>query len=74
MYFDSFAEFLQMGSHGFYVWLAYGTTFVVLLWVWLSALYDFRRESMRLSQQHALAVRSGESKTQEKDGSDEPQT
>ena len=29
--FDSFAEFLAMGDHGFYVWLAYGITFAVLL-------------------------------------------
>ena len=28
--FDSFAEFLAMGNHGFYVWLAYGLTFMVL--------------------------------------------
>ena len=28
--FDSFAEFMAMGNHGFYVWLAYGLTFIVL--------------------------------------------
>ena len=31
MYFDSFAELLQMGKHGFYVWTAYGATVLVLL-------------------------------------------
>ncbi|MGI9293151.1 MAG: heme exporter protein CcmD [Pseudomonadales bacterium] len=31
MYFASFAELLQMGGHGFYVWLAYGVTALVLL-------------------------------------------
>ena len=31
MYFDSFAEFLQMGNHGLYVWVAYGSTLLVLL-------------------------------------------
>ena len=30
MAFDSMADFLAMGTHGFYVWLTYGTTFVVL--------------------------------------------
>ena len=29
--FDTFAEFLAMGGHGLYVWLAYGSTIVVLL-------------------------------------------
>ena len=31
MYFDSFAEFLRMGDHGLYVWVAYGFTLLVLL-------------------------------------------
>ena len=35
--FDSFGEFLAMGNHGFYVWLAYGLTFMVLgLLAWQS--------------------------------------
>jgi len=29
--FDTFAEFIAMGGHGLYVWLAYGSTVVVLL-------------------------------------------
>jgi heme exporter protein D len=28
--FDSIAEFVQMGGHGLYVWLAYGATYLVL--------------------------------------------
>ena len=31
MQFDSVSEFLAMGGHGLYVWLAYGSTFSVLL-------------------------------------------
>jgi heme exporter protein CcmD len=31
MYFDSFAEFLRMGDHGLYVWVAYGAALLVLL-------------------------------------------
>lgn len=30
-YFHSFAEFLAMGKHGFYVWLCYGLTFLVII-------------------------------------------
>jgi heme exporter protein D len=29
--FESIAEFLAMGNHGLYVWLAYGATFAVLV-------------------------------------------
>lgn len=29
--FHSLAEFLAMGGHGFYVWLAYGTALLVFL-------------------------------------------
>jgi heme exporter protein D len=31
MSFNSFAEFLQMGEHGVFVWSCYGLTLVVLL-------------------------------------------
>lgn len=31
MQFESISEFLAMGGHALYVWLAYGSTFVVLL-------------------------------------------
>ena len=31
MQFESFNEFLAMGGHGLYVWLAYGATLAVLL-------------------------------------------
>ncbi len=30
MQFDTFSEFLSMGDHGLYVWLAYGATAFVL--------------------------------------------
>lgn len=31
LYFDSFKDFLAMGKHGFYVWLCYGITAVVIV-------------------------------------------
>ncbi len=31
MQFDSLAEFVAMGGHGLYVWMAYGATLAVLL-------------------------------------------
>lgn len=30
MYFESFADFLAMGNHGFYVWLSYGTSLALI--------------------------------------------
>lgn len=32
MQFHSFAEFIAMGNHGFYVWLAYGLTALIIVW------------------------------------------
>ncbi len=31
MAFESFAEFIAMGKHGFYVWLAFATTATALI-------------------------------------------
>lgn len=35
--FDSFTNFLEMGGHGFYVWLCYAIVIVALVWqfIWL---------------------------------------
>ena len=58
MYFDSFTEFLQMGKHGLYVWLAYGSTALVLLWTWLSAQQSLASVTRRVEQQAQLAARN----------------
>ena len=44
--FSSFAEFVQMGNHGIYVWSAYGVTLIVLA-VNVVAPVLRRRELMR---------------------------
>ena len=61
MYFDSFADLLQMGKHGFYVWTAYGATVLVLLLSWLSTRGAFLKTAQRLQQQAELAQRSAQS-------------
>lgn len=61
MYFDSFADLLQMGKHGFYVWTAYGATGLVLLISWLSARGAFVKTAQRLQQQAELAQRDDQS-------------
>lgn len=41
--FESFADFLAMGKHGFYVWLAYGLAALVVLWNVLQPILQRRR-------------------------------
>ena len=59
MAFNSFGEFLAMGNHGFYVWLAYGLTFLVLVglaWHSVHTHSKTRRELVaqrKRSQRHA---------------------
>lgn len=43
MQFDSLADFIAMGNHGFYVWLAYGTTATVLVCYLLNLRMQRRR-------------------------------
>lgn len=45
MYFESFADFLAMGRHGLYVWMAYGFFLLILVWNILSP---------RLAARHAV--------------------
>jgi len=47
MAFSSWAEFWAMGGYGFYVWLSFGTTLLLLLALgWIS-----QREHQQLKQQ-----------------------
>ena len=57
MYFDTFAEFLQMGKHGFYVWLAYGATGLVLLGSWMSARSMLAGVEKQLTEQAEISAR-----------------
>ena len=58
MSFESFAEFLAMGGHGLYVWLAYGSTVTVVLANVLSvrlARKRFLREAQALVRRNETA-------------------
>ena len=46
--FDTLAEFLAMGGHGLYVWLAYGATALVLLGSFLMLRSARKRQFERL--------------------------
>jgi len=54
MFFDSFAEFLAMGKHGFYVWLCYGITALVII---ANILAPIRQRKKLIEQQARLLRR-----------------
>ena len=75
MYFDTFAEFMQMGKHGLYVWLAYGATGLVLLWSWMSARSMLAGVEKQLTEQAEITARGAKQtpahQTSESGASDE---
>ena len=58
MQFDSFADFIAMGGHGPYVWMAYGATFLVLAACYLQARRRFVRTRREL--QFSLAQQASQ--------------
>ena len=41
-HFETFADFLQMGKHGLYVWLSYGISLIAIIYNIVSAYLDRR--------------------------------
>ncbi|WP_027331131.1 heme exporter protein CcmD [Marinimicrobium agarilyticum] len=62
-YFDSWAEFLQMGGHGAYVWACYLITWAVLAYLLISPVVRKRRWMRR---QAALQRRTAAARTPER--------
>lgn len=60
--FQSFAAFIAMGKHGFYVWLAYGLTALVIIWNVLQPVLQRRRllkqqaQQLRREKKHASST------------------
>ncbi len=54
MKFESMADFIGMGGHGLYVWLAYGIALAVLL---LNVVQPLRQTRQLLDQQARLVRR-----------------
>ena len=57
MQFDSFSAFLAMGGYGFYVWLSYGVTALLLVGLILAS-----RSKNRAVIQHIIARQKRENK------------
>ena len=51
MYFDSFADFLAMGKHGFYVWSAYGVSALLIIANMVLAIRGQGQVRQRLARQ-----------------------
>lgn len=70
MQFHSISDFLAMGGYAFYVWLAYGVTLVVLVWLALSG--HIRRRQLIAEegrrQRRELAQGTAASRTEPVDG------
>ncbi|WP_421866662.1 heme exporter protein CcmD [Motiliproteus sp.] len=61
MFFDSFSDFLAMGGHGFYVWLAYGIAVAIIVYNVVSPLLRkkqfIEQHKRRLKREQRLAER-----------------
>ena len=55
MSFASLGEFLAMGGHGLYVWLAYGATLLVVVANVVSVRLAWRRRLRHISALHSRA-------------------
>jgi len=58
MAFDSLADFFAMGGYGFYVWLSYGITFFVLIFLIVNSMNKkkkiFKSVEQRLSREQRI--------------------
>lgn len=50
MYFDTFAEFVDMGGHGFFVWSCYAIVLVVLVGNILQPMRETRKFQLALKR------------------------
>lgn len=48
MYFQSFSEFLAMGGYGFFVWLSFGATYLLLLGLIAVSVYQHKQFKQQL--------------------------
>lgn len=65
MAFNSFADFLAMGGYGFYVWLAYGISFLSLIILIFNTLAKKRNILKSVNQRIKRAQRINKAKNME---------
>tara|TARA_B110000881_G_C18518631_1_gene486319 strand:- start:673 stop:906 length:234 start_codon:yes stop_codon:yes gene_type:complete len=77
MQFTSFADFIAMGGYGFYVWLSYGVTALLLIILLLSSLSKDKRVKQQIlaRQKREQKLRQAATKQKQlKQASIEPST
>ena len=64
MFFDSFTDFIEMGGHGRYVWMAYSIAMAVVLFNLISPLLRkkqfFAEQKRRLKRERMAAERQAQ--------------
>jgi heme exporter protein D len=65
MAFNSLADFFAMGGYGFYVWLAYGISFLVLLVLIINTLVKRKKILKAVNQRIAREERIKKAKNRE---------
>jgi len=57
LHFESFAEFIEMGGHGFYIWLCYGIVLASLIGHLIIARKGVERSKAKLSRYYRQIAR-----------------
>lgn len=50
MQFDSISAFIDMGGYGFYVWLSYGVTAILLIGLFINSIYGHKKIIQQINQ------------------------
>jgi len=66
--FDGFADFISMGGHGVYVWISYGITFLVMVWLLIAPIARKRQILQILQREAARQRRAGKSADKAQEG------
>ena len=66
MHFDSFSAFLEMGGYGFFVWLSYGVSLLVVVAFIIYIKLDKRKLITEVRAQAARKARIQQAKEQSK--------
>ncbi len=66
MQFDSFSDFLHMGGYAFYIWLAYGVTFVALVGIVTQSILEHRSLIKNITKEQARQARIKKSQAKSK--------
>ncbi|MDX1538579.1 heme exporter protein CcmD [Arsukibacterium sp.] len=57
MHFQSFSDFLAMGGYGFFVWLSFGITYLLLLGLIVISVYQQKQFKQQLKATIARELR-----------------